>query len=138
MGCTLKAGGQLGPPEQALNGLLRAKGVCWLDSEPLHEHAWSFAGGSFSLARREPWWAACNSEQLQWRLAYPGTQAVYERVRSEAWDREGEWGDRRQELVFIGGPGMDEATLRTQLDGCLLGDEELAAFRQRALPEPVA
>jgi hypothetical protein len=29
------------------------------------------------------------------------------------------WGDRRQELVFIG-IGMDEARIRTRLDACLV------------------
>ena len=39
-------------------------------------------------------------------------------------DVEGEYGDRRQELVFIGS-GMDEATLTETLDGCLLTDSEM-------------
>jgi len=34
------------------------------------------------------------------------------------------WGDRCQQLVWIG-VGMDEAALRAMLDGCLLTDEEM-------------
>ena len=35
------------------------------------------------------------------------------------------WGDRRQEIVFIG-VEMDEAWLRLQLEACLLTDGEMA------------
>jgi len=127
------ADGRLGPPEQALAGLLRAKGVCWVDDAPLHEHFWSYAGRCFALAKRDPWWSASSSEHLEWRIAYPGVQAVYDRARRDAWDEQGEWGDRRQEIVFIGGPEMDETSMRRLLDGCLLGDDEMEAFRRANL-----
>jgi len=39
-------------------------------------------------------------------------------------DFEGEWGDRRQELVLIG-EGLDIAGLTACLDGCLLTAEEM-------------
>merc|ERR1712032_330531 len=94
------------------------------------EHAWSFAGRSPSLVKGDPWWAVCSLEHLRWRLAYPGVQAVYERVRRDAWDEVGDWGDRRQELVFIGGLGMNEAAIRAELDGCLLTQDEMDVFQE--------
>jgi len=113
---------------KALAGLLRAKGVCWLHKEPLVQHAWSFAGRSVALERNELWWHACGEERLQMRLAYPGVQTVYDKMRQEVWDRDGEWGDRRQELVFIGGYEMDEVGICEMLDSCLLTDEEMEHF----------
>ena len=45
-------------------------------------------------------------------------------------DFDDEYGDCRQEIVFIG-VKMDEAAIRKKLDGALLNDEEFEAFRQR-------
>ncbi len=42
---------------------------------------------------------------------------------SSGWDPV--WGDRCQEIVWIG-IHMDEGALRAMLDGCLLTDEEMA------------
>ena len=36
----------------------------------------------------------------------------------------GPWGDRRQEIVFIG-VGMDQAKIENLMDACLLTDEEM-------------
>lgn len=44
-------------------------------------------------------------------------------------DWSGEFGDRRQEIVFIGA-GMDEAGIRMALDSCLLSDREMSVFAE--------
>jgi hypothetical protein len=51
------------------------------------------------------------------------------------WDPQ--WGDRRQELVFIG-IDMDEAAMRRALDAALLTDAEFAQGpgRWSTLPDP--
>lgn len=47
------------------------------------------------------------------------------------------WGDRRQEIAVIG-VGIDEATLRTRLDACLLDEDEMALgpVGWQQLPDP--
>mmetsp|Transcript_71493 Transcript_71493/g.149469 ORF Transcript_71493/g.149469 Transcript_71493/m.149469 type:complete len:555 (+) Transcript_71493:75-1739(+) len=114
-----------------LTGLLRGKGTCWLTTNHLYEHSWSFAGLTSTLAKGNPWWHAMSEEHREWRAAYPGMDKVYAAVRAEAWDLEGTYGDRRQELVFIGGPDLDEEATRKQLDECLLTEAEMSEFMEQ-------
>jgi G3E family GTPase len=95
--------------DQPWPGVLRAKGHFWLATRPDWVGVLSVAG----IQRRcEPmgfWWATVP------KPAWPDNQQFQEQIRSH-WDDD--WGDRRQELVFIGS-GMDEAQIRASLDACL-------------------
>ena len=51
-------------------------------------------------------------------------------------DMKGEYGDCRQEIVFIG-IGMDEAAIIKCMDACLLSDEEFEKFKTDVLPPPL-
>lgn len=111
---------------QAFAPILRSKGFCWLDSEPLRQHEWAHAGKSLNVSPLDWWWAALDAEQLNFKITYPGVEAEYKSVLHNKWDSV--VGDRRQELVFIGGPSMREATIVSLLEECLLSDDELEEF----------
>ncbi|BCP51447.1 GTP-binding protein [Kaistia sp. 32K] len=99
-------------------GLIRAKGLFWLATRPEWVGDMSLAG---SLCRTGPmgfWWAAVPKERwpddAEW-------QARLKRNWAPAF------GDRRQELVFIGSK-LDEAAIRAALDACLVGSSDPARF----------
>jgi hypothetical protein len=48
------------------------------------------------------------------------------------------WGDRRQEIVFIGADPMDEAWIRKELDACLVEAKAFTPECWRNLPDPFA
>ncbi|MCJ2128564.1 zinc metallochaperone GTPase ZigA [Methylobacterium sp. E-045] len=110
-------------------GLIRAKGHFWLATRPDWVGEFSLAG---SIARVSPmgaWWACVPKarwpEDAEWRIHLS-------RNWSEAW------GDRRQELVFIG-TDLDRAAITAALDACLIGSEDVTRFDPapyRSLPDP--
>eukprot|EP00929_Paragymnodinium_shiwhaense_P087029 TRINITY_DN47354_c0_g1_i2.p1 TRINITY_DN47354_c0_g1~~TRINITY_DN47354_c0_g1_i2.p1 ORF type:complete len:737 (-),score=144.62 TRINITY_DN47354_c0_g1_i2:38-2248(-) len=113
-------------PSTVLKPVLRSKGFCWLDSEPLKMHEWAHAGRTIVVEPKTWWWSVLRDDQLQFQVSYPGAQNDYDRARKEKWDDD--WGDRRQELVFIGGPDMSEEAIVPLLDACLLSDAEVEEY----------
>lgn len=107
--------------------VLRSKGFCWVDSDPLKVQEWSHAGRTFTLQSQDWWWGVLREDQLQFQVSYPGAKAIYEKAQQK-W--KAEWGDRRQELVFIGGADMVEEQISMLLDSCLLTEAEFEEFRQ--------
>lgn len=94
--------------------LLRAKGFAWVASRPDLCGEWSQAGGVLRFTVGGPWYAALPDE------AWPQDPAQRADVLR---DFEGETGDRRQELVFIGIDIKQEALVKA-LDACLVKDGE--------------
>lgn len=86
----------------------------------------SLAGAVAETSGLGRWWSAVPKDR------WPQNPDWRELVRSQ-WDPT--FGDRRQELVFIG-TGLDREAITAALDACLLPD---AAFEPRAwarLPDP--
>ncbi|GAA5179422.1 zinc metallochaperone GTPase ZigA [Rugosimonospora acidiphila] len=107
-------------------GVVRSKGFLWLASRPEVQALWSQAGPS----------GACDP------VAVPvAASGQWPDDPAERAELRGRWhpvfGDRRQELVFIG-VGLDTAALHEALSACLLTDEEVRRGQDgwRRLPDP--
>ena len=96
--------------------VLRSKGFFWLASRPHAAGEWAQAGGIVRHGPAGVWWADAPREDWP---SDPGQRA---RIESEF---EGEFGDRRQEIVFIG-QNLEADHTRETLDNCLLTDAEMA------------
>lgn len=109
-----------------LHNVVRAKGHFWLATRPDWVGELAVAGAQTMTARMGRWWASIPKSQ------WPDDDR-FERFVVQHWDQV--WGDRRQELVFIG-IGMDEARIRKQLDNCLLPVNEFTPAMWMGLRDP--
>ena len=98
-------------------GVVRSKGLFWIASQMDVALVWSQAGLSRQVQGAQPW--LCALEEDQWSTSDSTSK---EQVRAE-WHPE--FGDRKQEIVFIG-MDMNSDEIRAGLDDCLLTDAELA------------
>lgn len=99
----------------ALDPLLRSKGFIWIATRHDRVGVWSQAGQVVTIDYGGEWWAVI--PQSEWPFV-----AEY-RAEIEA-SMQGEYGDRRQELVLIGAD-LDEVGIKATLDACLLTDDEM-------------
>lgn len=108
--------------------LLRSKGFFWLATRPDYAGQWSQAGGIARYGYAGMFWKAVP------RNEWPQDQVQVASIM-EKWQEP--YGDRRQELVFIG-QELDRHALCQWLDECLLTDEELASGKKgwAALKDP--
>ncbi|MBA85174.1 GTP-binding protein [Thalassobius sp. S69A] len=93
-----------------LPGVIRAKGHFWLATRPDWAVEFSLAGALSAITPLGRWWASIPEERLP---THPQAQAEIARNWIEPW------GDRRQELVFIG-VGLDESAIKARLNAALL------------------
>ena len=91
-------------------GLIRAKGHFWLANRPDWVGEFSLAGAVARVSAMGFWWSAVP------RRRWPESDAFRDRL-ADLWSEV--WGDRRQELVFIGA-GLDRPAITAALDACLI------------------
>ncbi len=96
--------------------VVRAKGFFWLATRMDYVGEMSQAGPALTHQAAGFWWTSVPESALP---EDPEQRAMIRSMFQEPY------GDRRQEMVFIG-IGMDEDALRQRLDACLLNDEEMA------------
>ncbi|KAJ5450730.1 uncharacterized protein N7458_007179 [Penicillium daleae] len=104
----------------AFGPVLRSKGFFWLPTRPFQFGEWSQAGGMLTVGCGGPWFAEVPDE------AWPEDEDVIKSIQN---DFQGPWGDRRQELVFIG-EGIDQAAISALLDDCLLSDQDMRQWEK--------
>jgi G3E family GTPase len=107
--------------EEYPSGIIRAKGLFWLASRPNDALNFSQAGGSSRLEKAGVWWASMlYSERIRYQ-SFVDNQTYIESKWSKLW------GDRLNELVFIG-QDMDKESIIAGLRKCLLRDDEQHQF----------
>ncbi|MCH2176273.1 MAG: zinc metallochaperone GTPase ZigA [Lentisphaeria bacterium] len=114
--------------DQHWHKVLRAKGFFWVAAS--HEVAYEMAqaGGVRGVNPAGRWWASIPTSHWEFDDGHRPDQ-------QPGWDER--FGDRNQELVFIG-QDMDEQAIRSALDNCLL-EQSLAdgdSSNWKALPNP--
>ncbi len=106
-----------------LHGVIRSKGHFWIATRPNWVVEFSLAGALSSVTPLGTWWAAVPKDR------WPENETA--RAYMDAHWQE-PWGDRRQEIVFIGAE-MDQAAITAKLNACLLS--QTRAPNLDSLPE---
>lgn len=102
-------------------GVVRSKGFFWLATRPDFAGIWSQAGSSCRYEAGGFWWAAIPEEE--WSQDEMIQQDILKSFQ-------GEYGDRRQEIVIIG-MKMNKDDLISKFNSCLLTDEEMILGQDR-------
>jgi len=106
-----------------LPGVIRAKGHFWIATRPEWVAEFSMAGALSSVMPLGNWWASVPREE------WPASDSIDAYLKNH-WRKP--FGDRRQELVFIGA-GIDWPALKAGLDAALLPED--AAYTPDSAPD---
>jgi G3E family GTPase len=108
-------------------GVIRAKGFFWIATRPDHVGEISQAGALVKTGKMGLWWTSVPKKH------WPDDPG-FERMLAPYMDAV--WGDRRQEIVFIGADPMSEVGLRKELDACLVDEVSFIPAAWRRLSDP--
>jgi G3E family GTPase len=111
---------------EAFGVLLRSKGLFWIATQPDLAWQWSQAGKVLGVEPAGRWWASLSKAERD--ASDPDA-----RPDPSRWHPT--WGDRQQELVFIG-QGLDTERIRTTLEECLLDAEEATRAERGHTEDP--
>jgi G3E family GTPase len=127
-------------------GVLRSKGFLWMapvawiqqsnekeimeDDSWRHDTAmyWSHAGRHLGITEAGRWWSSIGSIETM-KQFFGHDPAEYDRVLREDFVS-AEFGDRRQELVFIG-VALQQEAICNALNACLLTELEMERYRSQ-------
>ena len=106
------------------SGVIRAKGLFWLASRPDDAINFSQAGGSSRLEKAGVWWASMTFNERTTYQSFADNQVFIE----SKWSKQ--WGDRMNELVFIG-QAVEKEKMIADLEKCLLQNNEQKQFESK-------
>lgn len=107
--------------------IIRSKGLFWLASRPKQALNWSQAGGSLRAEGAGVWWASMPfGERIQYSSFIENQKAI-----ESKWTLE--FGDRMNELVFIG-QDIDEEVIKKDLIACLCTPDDLMDLQDGFFP----
>ena len=106
-----------------LPGVIRAKGHFWIATRPEWVAEFSLAGALSSIRPLGTWWASV--PENRWPQDDVGKNYM-----KQHWQEP--WGDRRQEIVFIGA-GINSADIKMLLDNALVAEDQ--ALTPHSLPK---
>ena len=95
--------------------LIRSKGIFWLASRHKYAGQWSQAGGIARYGFAGMFWSSVPVN------SWPKDEESIDNIRDQ-WEEP--FGDKRQELVFIG-QSLDKEAMLEDLNKCLLSEDEL-------------
>jgi G3E family GTPase len=107
-------------------GVIRAKGHFWIATQPDWAVEFSLAGVKSSIVPLGRWWASVPFERMP---THPEAQAEIARNWAEPW------GDRRQEIVFIG-TDLDREAICAKLNSALVEAWDYTPETWSKLPDP--